>query len=114
VGTAFLVLGAIARWRDHGDTALVLWIIGGLLVGLGLVAPVLLGPVYRGWMGLALLLSRVTTPIIMGVLYFVVITPLGWVLRAVGHRPLVHGRKQEPIWITRAPEARRSDMELQF
>ena len=114
VGTAFLVLGAIARWRDHWNTALVLWSIGGFLVVLGLLVPVALGPVYRAWMIFALLLSKVTTPIIMGILYFVVVTPLGWILRLVGHRPLEHGKNGRAIWIARPAEARKSDMERQF
>ena len=114
VGTAFLVLGGIARWRDHWNTALVLWSIGGFLVVFGLLVPVVLGPVYRAWMAFALLLSKVTTPIIMGILYFVVVTPLGWILRLAGHRPLEHGKNGRAIWITRAAEARKSDMERQF
>jgi hypothetical protein len=114
VGAAFFVLGCVLRWRDSGNAALVLWGISAALVGLGLLLPSLLRPVYRGWMGLALLLSKVTTPIVMGVLYFVIMTPVGWLLRAFGHHPLVHGGKGQEIWIARAPDARRSDMERQF
>ena len=114
VGAAFFVLGGILRWRGSGNAALVLWAIGAALVGLGLLLPALLGPVYRAWMGLAILLSRVTTPIIMGVLYFLVMTPMGWLLRGFGHRPLEHGRKGREIWITRPAESRRGDMERQF
>lgn len=114
VGAAFLVLGGVLRWQDSPRAAGVLWAIGGALVVLGVVLPVLLRPVYRAWMGLALLLSRVTTPIIMGVLYFVIMTPMGWVLRALGHRPLEHGRKGKDSWIVRPAQSRRSDMERQF
>ena len=41
----------------------------------GLVAPMSLRPVYRGWMKFGLILSRITTPIIMGLVFYVVITP---------------------------------------
>jgi hypothetical protein len=114
VGGAFAVLGAIVRWKGGDTAAVVLWSIGGALILPGLVLPALLGPVYRAWMGLALLLSRVTTPIIMGVLFFLVMTPMGWVLRAFGHRPLVRGRNGKEIWVVRPAEDRRSDMERQF
>ena len=114
VGAAFAVLGGILWWQDSPRAALVLWCIGGALMALGMLLPALLGPVYRAWMGLAMLLSRVTTPIIMGVLYFLVMTPMGWLLRGLGHRPLEHGRKGREIWVTRPAESRRGDMERQF
>jgi hypothetical protein len=115
VGAAFLVLGGIIRWRGMPPTSLVLWSIGAALILSGLLIPGRLGPVYRAWMGLALLISRVTTPIIMGVLYFLIITPLGLILRATGHRPLTHGAEGKPVWITReGDDRRRKDMERQF
>ena len=40
-----------------------------------------LRPVYRGWMRFGLLLSRVTTPLILGIVFFLVITPIGLVRR---------------------------------
>lgn len=60
------------------------WVIAGVLVAWGLVAPASLGPVYRGWMRFGLLLSKVTTPIIMGVVFYLVITPMGLYRRMTG------------------------------
>jgi hypothetical protein len=63
VGLAFAALAGITWWRDH---ALLMQIFGGLATALilaGLVIPGWLGPVYRGWMGFAHLISKVTTPI---------------------------------------------------
>ena len=75
VGLAFLAVASITLWRGHQSASLVL---GGLAVALllaGALIPTRLGPVYRGWMGLALVISKVTTPIFLGVVYFLVITP---------------------------------------
>ena len=85
VGIAFLVLGSIVMWRGKQRTATVLLSLGGLLVVAALVAPTALGPVERGWMKLAHLISKVTTPIFMGVTYFLVITPTGVIRRLFGH-----------------------------
>ncbi len=60
------------------------WVIAGVLVIWGLAAPMSLRPVYRGWMKLGLLLSKVTTPIIMGVVFFLVVTPTGLLRRLSG------------------------------
>ncbi len=114
VGGVFVALGGLFWWRDSGRAAAILWGVGGPLMALGLAAPALLRPVYRAWMGLALLISRVTTPVIMAVLYFVVMTPVGLLARAFGHRPLERGGKDRELWLVRQPADRKSDMERQF
>ncbi len=103
VGIAFLVLGTISRWRGHDTAPLILWGAGGSLSLLGLLIPSRLGPVYRGWMKGAELLSKVTTPVFMGVVYFLVITPMGIVMRLLGKNPLVHRAESETYWKTRQP-----------
>ena len=57
------------------------WIVAGVLAGWGLAAPASLRPVYRGWMRFGLLLNRITTPIILGILFFFIITPIGALMR---------------------------------
>ena len=57
------------------------WIFAGVLTAVGLVAPMTLRPVYKTWMRFGLLLSKITTPIIMGLVFFLVITPIGLIRR---------------------------------
>ncbi len=64
------------------------WILGGVLALWALVAPASLRPVYYWWMRFALLLSRVTTPIILGVVFFLVILPVALVMKIVGRDPM--------------------------
>jgi hypothetical protein len=113
VGGIFVLLGGVTRWRGHPTSSLVFWVLGGLLILGGLVIPAQLGPVYRAWMGLAHLISKVTTPIVMGVMYYLVISPLGLLARLFGHRPL--RRPPGPsFWVARPAGDRRSDMTRQF
>jgi hypothetical protein len=114
LGTAFLAVAAIGAWRGHRGLALAA---GALAVALGLaalVAPAGLLPVRAGWMRFALVLSRVTTPVVMGALYFLVITPVGLLLRAAGRNPLTRSGSGSTLWVERAPSARRSDLRRQF
>ncbi|GIK33694.1 MAG: hypothetical protein BroJett010_02530 [Gammaproteobacteria bacterium] len=60
------------------------WVIAAVLVIWALAAPASLRPVYRGWMRLGLLLGKVTTPLIMGVVFFLVVTPMGIARRLLG------------------------------
>jgi hypothetical protein len=113
VGVAFLVLGALSSWRGHTVVPVVLWAIGGLLVAGGLLLPGAMGPVYRAWMGLALALSKVTTPIVMGLIYFGLFSPMGLVRRLFGRDALVR-RPGASFWISRPLGGRRSDLRRQF
>jgi hypothetical protein len=112
VGLAFLVFAALAWWRGHPVVASVLGAVGGLLVLAAAVVPSQLGPVQRGWMGLAHAISRVTTPVFMGILYFVVLTPFGMVRRTFGRSPLHRSRTDTTFWVVRS--SRRSDLTRQF
>jgi hypothetical protein len=61
------------------------WVIAVPLVLTGLIAPSILGPLYRGWMRFGLLLSKITTPLILGIVYFLVISPIAF-FRRLQHR----------------------------
>ena len=108
VGAAFAVFAGIAWWRGHPTTFTVLGSLGGLLIVAGLVVPTLLGPVERAWMALAHVISKVTSPIVMGVMYLLVLTPVGFLRRGFGGNPLVHALDKQSYWRTRPENARRS------
>ena len=114
VGLAFVALAGLFYWRGFQSASAIAAGLGTLLVVAGLVVPAHLGPVYRGWMKLALLISKVTTPIFMAVVYFLVITPTGFILRAFGHRSLVSAGNDGTHWITREETKRRSSLDRQF
>jgi len=114
VGAAFLVLAALMWWRGRTAGLIAFGTVGALLLIAGLAVPGRLGPVYRAWMGVALLLSKVTTPIFMGVVYFLVLTPTGFVLRLLGRHPLGGPDRADSAWVRRPPGQRRSDLLRQF
>jgi Saxitoxin biosynthesis operon protein SxtJ len=83
VGAAFLVLASISWWRGHVIPPRVLGALGVFLLVPGLLAPSVLGPVQRGWMRGATVLGEINGRIILTVLFFVVIWPIGRILRFV-------------------------------
>lgn len=114
VGIAFLVLAGISYWRGHTRVPAVLGSLGGVLILAGLVAPTALGPVQRGWMNFAHMLSKVTTPIFMGIVYFLVITPIGLFRQMIGGNAMVSRSTPETgYWVVRDPGAR-TDMRRLF
>jgi hypothetical protein len=114
VGIALLMLAGVVYWRGKPIVSSVLGGIGALLILAGLVAPTQLGPVEHAWFRLAHAISKVTTPIIMGILYFMVLTPVGLVMRLMGRKALVHGSPAGSAWVQRPENARRGDLERQF
>lgn len=114
----FLLLAAFTYWH-RGATATFYTIITVSLVFavVTLVAARLLRPLNLIWLKFGLLLHKVVNPVIMGLLFFVVFTPMGVAMRAIGVDFLRLKRKPaiESYWISRRGEAiQDSSMKNQF
>lgn len=117
VGAAFAVLTGIVWWRDHEILQAVFGGLSGFFILGGLLVPTLMGPVERAWMGLAVAISKVTTPIFMGIVYFGVITPISLIMRALGRNPMVHkaeGSGSESSYFARRDASMIGDLTRQF
>jgi hypothetical protein len=44
-----------------------------------------MGRVYRAWLKLGAILHRITSPIVLAILFYAVMTPMGWIMKALGH-----------------------------
>lgn len=101
------VLFLIGLWPLLGGGTVRLWalVIAALFLLTALARPTLLAPLNRVWMRFGLLLSRMTNPIIMGLLFYVAVTPTALVMRLAGKDPL-HRRwnpQAKSYWIMREP-----------
>lgn len=116
----FGILGGLLLWgwsRDGGSWRLYG---GSLLVSLGVliflwsvVSPATLGPVYRGWMAFGMKLGTIVSSILLTVAYFLVVTPVGLLMRLTGTDPLdraVH-REARTYWHPHAGPRPPSDYE---
>jgi hypothetical protein len=63
-------------------------------------------------MALAHAISLVTTPVVLGIVFFVVITPIGFLMRLVRGSPIEHQPVQGSFWFRRADQ--HSDLRRQF
>jgi hypothetical protein len=93
VGAGFAVIGVVPAIRGHGPRIWAL-AVAILLAAAALVLPRALRPVFRVWMQLAEVLGWVNTRIILFVVYYAVIVPIGWLLRMTGKDLM--GIKLEP------------------
>ena len=53
------------------------WAVGSVLIVLALVAPKSLNPVYHAWMRFGLILNKIETPIVLGIVFYLIIWPMG-------------------------------------
>ncbi len=83
-----VLFGMVIPWIWDLRYPLWPWIVLAVLGGWGLIAPASLHLVYRTWMRIGLLISKITTPIIMGIVFFAVFVPVGVVMRIFGWDPM--------------------------
>tara|TARA_B100000686_G_scaffold353432_1_gene459022 strand:- start:638 stop:1039 length:402 start_codon:yes stop_codon:yes gene_type:complete len=64
------------------------WVICFFLSLTAAAVPVFLGPFYQIWMKLVFILGRFNATIIMGVIFYFVVTPIGLLMRLAGRNPI--------------------------
>ena len=78
------LVGAIARWQFEAPAAaLGIWSVGGALAAFYWVVPPLRRPILVGWMYAALPIGWTVSHLMMGIVYFGVVTPIGLLSRLV-------------------------------
>lgn len=109
------VLAAISLWRGRERGAWELGLAVGFLAIAGF-APGMLGPLNRAWAWIGRKLNAAVSPLLIIGLFYGVITPFGWAMRAVGKDPLRLRRdpQSSSYWIDCREESKTSDMRRQF
>ncbi len=87
-GLLALIFGLLIPWTWDLDYPRWPWVIAGILFVWGTAAPKTLRGVYRLWMQFGLLLNKVTTPIILGTVFALLIVPYAAGLKLLGRDPM--------------------------
>jgi hypothetical protein len=112
----FLVFLIISLWPLLNENALRVWsiIVAMIFLILGLINSNFLTPLNKLWFKFGKLLGSVVAPIVMGVIFFLVITPTGFIMKLLGKDLLnkKYNNKIKSYWINR--EKSKSTMKQQF
>lgn len=88
VGGVFSVIGLWPVMFRADSPRLWAMILGSLLIALGVIVPQTLRQVHQGWMKIGHVLGSINTKIILGIIYYLLITPMGIVMRLMGKDPM--------------------------
>jgi hypothetical protein len=116
MGTAFLVIAGLV-FLKHRQVCLPLATISLVFFTSAFVAAAVLKPFYIIWMRFAYIVSWINTRIILCVIFYVIFTPIGLIMRLLRRDLLERAvdRKRVSYWIEREKrECRKADYERQF
>ena len=110
-----IVFAIIAFWPTINGNPLRLWSIpiSVIFLVLGLLNSKLLNPLNIVWVKFGELLGRIIAPVVMAIIYFIIVTPIGLFMRLIGKDLLnIKFSKSNTYWIKR--EKKISSMKKQF
>jgi Saxitoxin biosynthesis operon protein SxtJ len=110
IAAALFVFAAWRVWHGAPWNALLL-LLSVVFALCAWIAPVVLAPLNRLWFALGLALGKIVAPIVMGLIFFVIVTPVALWRRMRGHDSLGLRREAESFWQTRASS---TDFKRQF
>jgi hypothetical protein len=116
MGAAFLVFALIV-FLKHKASYYILGIVSAVFFVFALTKPELLKPIYIVWMRLAFVLGWINTRLLLAIVFYLVITPVGLLLRLFGKDILDKKivKNNESYWITKERSIFNSqDYEKQF
>jgi hypothetical protein len=116
-----VVLLLAGGWFWWKSAAIWPWGLGAaaLLAVISFASPMTLKPFYKGWMILAVIMGWVMTRVVLTLVYYLVLTPIGFLGRAIGEQflqlKLKRSGETTSYWVRRSgPPREKSDYERQF
>lgn len=113
------VFAIVALWPMWGGASVRWWAaaIAAGFASVAIIRPGVLRPANALWARFGALLHSIVSPIVLGFMFFIVITPLGLLMRVLGKNPLQlrYDRSLATYWIERQPaDEQLSNMKDQF
>ena len=106
----FSLGAAYAFWKDAAIWAAAFSALTVTFIAVTVAAPKLLAPLNRLWFSLGMLLGKIVSPIVLGLIFFVMITPVAMVTRWFGRDELRLKRTTKiSYWLNRKPPGPTSD-----
>ena len=83
IGFILLIIAGILFYKERASYELII-LLGIAFIGLGLGMTIILKPFYSVWMYFAVVLGWLMTRLILGLLFYIVVSPIGFISRLFG------------------------------
>ncbi len=115
IGAVLLLLGIGVAWR-HGIIGWPIAVLGAIIIGLAEFSPTRLRYFHQAWMSFSLVLGEIVRPVVLAILFYLVLTPLGLLQRLAGKRELdlAFRTGAKSYWKARTTRRPPADHEKQF
>ncbi len=115
VGSVFMILGLLSFFKGKGIN-LPLIIPASILFLLALISPGLLVPIYKTWMRFGVVLGRINSFLILSVIFYLVVTPIGLIRRIFSKdsEKFSYKTAKGSYWIKRASNNPAENMKRMF
>jgi glucan phosphoethanolaminetransferase (alkaline phosphatase superfamily) len=117
MGIILTMIGFYLIWKKNNNYYYYPLSFAAAFFAAGLFLPVLLKPVYKAWMILSVVMGFIMTKVIMVVIFYLILTPLGLIASMTGKKflDMKIDKSAKSYWITREKTQKlKSDYERQF
>ena len=83
IGIIFFIIATILFYYDKTLYQSIA-IIGATFVGFGIIIPIILKPIYIAWMIFSVILGWIMTRVILSIVFYLIIIPIGLITRLLG------------------------------
>ena len=101
IGIILLILAGLLFYNENESSQIFLYIAGISIIS-GLLLPIILKPIYIVWMVFAVILGWIMTRVILSLLFYIIMTPIGVVMRILGNDLLGLNKSNKESFSTRA------------
>ena len=115
VGFILLIIAGLLFWKEN-ESFHVFLTIGIILCSLSIALPIILKPIFWIWMICAILIQWIITRIILSLIYYLIITPVGLIGRLLGKQfiELKWNSNNSTYWNYRLNKSEVGDYKKQF
>ena len=113
--SVFFILSAYFIYTQSQTVAQVMLLLASLFLIITLFKAKLLLPLNKLWMRFGLILGRIVSPVVLGIIFFGLITPYSVIIRMLGRDELhLKKVKNKSHWIHRSQDSPQTDFKRQF
>ena len=115
MGFILLIIAGLLFWKEN-ESFHVFLTIGIILCSLSIALPIILKPIFWIWMICAILIQWIITRIILSLIYYLIITPVGLIGRLLGKQflELKWNSNNSTYWNYRLNKSEVGDYKKQF